>query len=72
MRSLASALVAVLALTGCGTATSTATPSAQAPASGGGEAQVAGERQILHALSRLTYGARPGDLERVRAIGRSI
>jgi uncharacterized protein (DUF1800 family) len=30
---------------------------------------VSGERQIIHALSRLTYGARPGDVERVRAIG---
>jgi uncharacterized protein (DUF1800 family) len=30
---------------------------------------VSGERQILHALSRLTYGARPGDVERVRAMG---
>ena len=30
---------------------------------------VSGERQIIHALSRLTYGARPGDVERVRAMG---
>jgi uncharacterized protein (DUF1800 family) len=30
---------------------------------------VSGERQIIHALSRLTYGARPGDVERVRAVG---
>ncbi|MGH7303283.1 MAG: DUF1800 domain-containing protein, partial [Candidatus Rokuibacteriota bacterium] len=28
-----------------------------------------GERQIAHTLSRLTYGPRPGDLERVRAMG---
>ena len=32
---------------------------------------VSGERQIIHALSRLTYGARPGDVERVRAMGAS-
>src|SRR5262249_45541289 len=32
---------------------------------------VSGDRQINHVLSRLTYGARPGDLERVRAIGLS-
>jgi uncharacterized protein (DUF1800 family) len=30
---------------------------------------VSGERQIIHALSRLTYGARPGDVERVRVMG---
>ena len=30
---------------------------------------ISGERQIIHALSRLTYGARPGDVERVRAMG---
>ena len=32
-------------------------------------AAVTGDRQILHALSRLTYGPRPGDAERVRALG---
>ncbi|HKQ67293.1 MAG TPA: DUF1800 domain-containing protein [Methylomirabilota bacterium] len=32
-------------------------------------AAVTGDRQILHALSRLTYGPRPGDVERVRALG---
>jgi uncharacterized protein (DUF1800 family) len=32
-------------------------------------ARVTGDRQILHVLSRLTYGPRPGDLERVRAMG---
>jgi uncharacterized protein (DUF1800 family) len=42
-----------------------------------GEGQVAaapapsvdGDRQIIHTLSRLTYGPRPGDLQRVRAMG---
>ena len=34
-------------------------------------AQPAADRQILHALNRLTYGPRPGDFERVRAIGLS-
>src|SRR5207249_680130 len=34
-------------------------------------ASVSGDRQIIHALSRLTYGARPGDVERVRAMGLS-
>ena len=32
---------------------------------------ISGDRQILHALSRLTYGPRPGDLERVRGTGLS-
>jgi len=30
---------------------------------------ISGDRQIFHALSRLTYGPRPGDVERVRAMG---
>src|SRR4030095_17194361 len=34
-------------------------------------AALAADRQITHALNRLTYGARPGDLERVRAVGLS-
>ena len=32
-------------------------------------ARLSAEKQILHALSRLTFGARPGDIERVRAMG---
>ena len=39
-------------------------PVAAAPA-----AAVDGDRRIVHTLSRLSYGPRPGDLERVRAIG---
>ncbi len=31
--------------------------------------QLAGEERILHALNRLTFGPRPGDVERVKAIG---
>src|SRR5262249_28276726 len=31
--------------------------------------RIGGDRQIVHVLSRLTYGPRPGDLERVRAMG---
>jgi uncharacterized protein (DUF1800 family) len=41
-----------------------ATPPAAAPA-----AAVDGDRRIVHSLSRLSYGPRPGDLERVRAMG---
>jgi len=29
----------------------------------------AGDREILHVLSRATFGPRPGDVERVRAVG---
>jgi len=32
-------------------------------------APLTGERQVAHVLSRLTFGARPGDLERVKAMG---
>jgi uncharacterized protein (DUF1800 family) len=32
-------------------------------------AAVDGDRRIVHTLSRLSYGPRPGDLERVRAMG---
>src|SRR5215471_1371035 len=31
--------------------------------------RIGGDRQIVHVLSRLTYGPRPGDLERVRTMG---
>jgi uncharacterized protein (DUF1800 family) len=41
-----------------------ALPAAAAPAP-----RISGDRQIVHVLSRLTYGPRPGDLERVRAMG---
>ena len=31
--------------------------------------QVQGDQRILHALDRLTFGPRPGELEEVKAIG---
>jgi uncharacterized protein (DUF1800 family) len=31
--------------------------------------ELAQDQQIIHALSRLTFGARPGDVQKVRAIG---
>jgi uncharacterized protein (DUF1800 family) len=47
------------------TAPATGAPSvAAAPAP-----RISGDRQIVHVLSRLTYGPRPGDVERVRAMG---
>jgi uncharacterized protein (DUF1800 family) len=41
-----------------------AVPATQAPAP-----SISADRQIIHALSRLTYGPRPGDVQRVRAMG---
>jgi uncharacterized protein (DUF1800 family) len=35
------------------------------------EKKLAGDRRILHALNRLTYGPRPGDLEAVKKMGLS-
>src|SRR5215475_15930888 len=32
-------------------------------------AQLTGDQRIAHVLSRLTYGARPGDFERVKQMG---
>src|SRR5262249_55188450 len=40
-----------------------APPVAAAPAP-----TITGDRRIIHVLSRLTYGARPGDVEHVRAM----
>ena len=63
------------ALAGCSASTARAAggdrPVAAAPAAAAPVASVSGDRQIIHALSRLTYGARPGDVERVRAMGLS-
>ena len=36
------------------------------------ELRAAGDREVLHALSRLTYGPRPGEVERVRALGLDV
>jgi len=36
------------------------------------ELRTAGDREVLHALSRLTYGPRPGEVERVRALGLDV
>src|SRR5439155_1438754 len=36
------------------------------------ELRAAGDREVLHALSRLAYGPRPGEVERVRALGHDV
>ena len=74
MRGLASALIAAGILVGCSApaervAAGVPAAPARPAASAAREARPADDRQILHALSRLTYGPRPGDLERVRAVG---
>jgi uncharacterized protein (DUF1800 family) len=73
LRSRALALLALGALAGCSAATiggaGPAQPPPRADSAAASAAQPAVDRRIVHALNRLTYGARPGDLERVRAIG---
>jgi len=65
MRRLVLAL-AVLAA-GCGGSGRLATP--RVPAIAPIQSELPREQQIDHVLSRLAYGARPGDAERVRAVG---
>ena len=75
MRHLGVVLIAFGVLAGCGApaasvaAGGSATVPRPAPAKAPSVGEPADDRQILHALSRLTYGPRLGDLERVRAIG---
>jgi uncharacterized protein (DUF1800 family) len=81
-RALACAALGLGVLAGCSASAARAAggepPVAVAPVTGAPPvapappAKVSGDRQIVHALSRLTYGPRPGDLERVRAIGLSV
>ena len=74
MRSRALTLLMLGALAGCGAAAAGGAGPAQPQvddSSAASATQAAADRQILHAINRLTYGARPGDFERVRAIGLS-
>src|SRR5205809_140019 len=74
-----SALVAVLLLvSACGTARDRSVgqtaPDVPAPPSTASHVVAPSidrdaDRQILHVLNRLAYGPRPGDVERVRAMG---
>jgi uncharacterized protein (DUF1800 family) len=59
-------VLALVTLAGCGGAT--AGGAARSPRAA---AAPESDRQIAHVLNRLAYGARPGDIERVRAIGLS-
>jgi len=74
VRSRALTLLVLGALAGCSAAAAGGAGPAQPQvddSSAASATQAAADRQILHAINRLTYGARPGDFERVRAIGLS-
>jgi uncharacterized protein (DUF1800 family) len=73
MKRLALALLTLGALTGCDALAFAAGPAprggaAPEEATRGGPLRAEG-RRILHVLNRLAFGPRPGDVERVRAIG---
>jgi len=74
VRSRALTLLVLGALAGCSAAAAGGADPAKpqvADSSAASAVQPAADRQIRHAINRLTYGARPGDFERVRAIGLS-
>jgi len=41
----------------------------EAPTNSSAAAPMPDEKKIVHTLNRLTFGVRPGEVERVRAIG---
>ena len=68
-------VMAVALVAACGGAASTKIAPAPGPVSmsepdfSGSPREQTADQQVRHALSRLTFGARPGDVEKVRAIG---
>jgi len=74
-RSLAAALLALACLLSLGTdlparaAAPDKTPKQSAVLKGLPVTELSDDEAILHALNRLAYGPRPGDMERVRAMG---
>lgn len=66
MRRIAPAIA--LALAGCSSAPPRPLPPSPALPAADLRTQTA-DQQAVHALSRLTFGARPGDLEAVHAMG---
>jgi uncharacterized protein (DUF1800 family) len=64
-------LLALITLAGFSGAAAGGASPAVAESSRASAAPSESDRKIFHALNRLTYGARPGDLERVRAVGLS-
>jgi uncharacterized protein (DUF1800 family) len=65
-------LLALVALAGCGRATAGGASPAVTEPPRASATSAEDDRRIVHALNRLTYGVRPGDVERVRAIGLSV
>jgi hypothetical protein len=69
------AALALGVLGGCSASTAKPVARAAAPATvappvvAATTPSVGGDSQIIHTLSRLTYGPRPGDIERVRTMG---
>jgi len=68
-RALVWALIGLGILAGCSAPAAGGVGGGEQPVAATPPTSLADDRPIIHALSRLTYGARPGDLERVRAIG---
>ena len=68
-------MLAVSLVAACGGATSTKIAPAPGPVSmaepdySGTPREQTADQQVRHVLSRLTFGARPGDVEKVRAMG---
>jgi uncharacterized protein (DUF1800 family) len=62
------AVVILLALTGT-TCLSVTSAQSMRPAAGKASAKLSENQRILHVLNRLGFGARPGDVERVRSLG---
>src|ERR1041385_4470114 len=63
--------VAILSLLAITTSTGVIVSSGQSmrPAGGKSGAKLSEDQRILHVLNRLGFGARPGDVERVKALG---
>jgi uncharacterized protein (DUF1800 family) len=70
MTSSRAVLLALAFLTGCGGTSAVRSGAAPAtPSFGRGYREQTADQQVRHALSRLSFGARPGDVERVRTMG---
>src|SRR5205085_6130835 len=66
VRSITALLLSILFLQTLGAFVLTTHASQRAPNKTG---KMTGDQRIAHVLSRLTYGVRPGDFERVKAMG---
>jgi uncharacterized protein (DUF1800 family) len=69
MTSSRASLLAFVFLTACGGSTVRTGVDPATPSFGRGDREQTADQQVRHALSRLSFGARPGDVERVRTMG---